>query len=159
MMTLSTHDLQESQLYGDDAELDSELSVFDFSHYPLPRKEGKKLRIFYNNINGLEINATIQTVINNKKTKHKQEFIKDLEQYTKIEAFLKQMHNWEVDISVLAEPCIEWRDTIPRRVVQDIGKKYDGTGNWTVATSSCYSGSFCKPGGSLIYSSGNVVGK
>ena len=139
--------------------MDTELQIFDFSNYPLPKKTNAVVRLFYNNINGLEINAAIQTVVNNKKAKNKYDFIKDLEHYTKLEGFLKQMYNWEVDICALAEPCIEWRDAIPRKIVQDIGKKYDRTGNWTVATSSCYSGSFVKPGGALLYSTGKVVGK
>ena len=144
---------------SDDVELDTELGIFDFSNYPLPKKTKNTLRLFYNNINGVEINAAIQTVVNNKQLKQKHEFLRDLEHYTKIESFVQQMHRWEVDISVLAEPCIEWRDSIPRQVVKDISKKYDRTSNWTVATSSCYSGSFVKPGGALIYSTEKVVGK
>ena len=138
---------------------DKELEVFDFSNYPLPKKTQKVLRIFYNNVNGLEINSAIATVLNNKKEKQKNEFIRDLEYYTKLEAFIKQMNAWQVDISALAEPCIEWRDSIPRKVVQDVGKKYDKSGTWTVATSECYSGSYVKPGGALIYSATSVAGK
>ena len=36
-------------------------------------------------------------------------------------------------------------------------KKYNSRGNWTVSTSECYSGSFVKSGGSLIYSTGSTV--
>ena len=82
-----------------------------------------------------------------------------VEEYTKIESFLKQTSNWEVEVCILAEPCIEWRDTIPRKIIQDMGKKYNNGGTWTVSTSECYSGSFVKPGGSLIYSTGSTVGK
>ncbi len=140
-------------------ELDQELNIFDFSHYPLPPKTRSTLRIFYNNINGLEINKAVEIKLNNKTIKRRHEIIKEVESFTKVEAFLKQMYDWEVDISTLAEPGIEWRDAIPKKIVQDIGKKYDRAGNWTVATSDCYSGSFVKPGGALIYSTGKVVGK
>ena len=129
-----------------------------FSHYPLPKKDTNTLRLFYNNIKGLEINTAVETILNNKKIKRTKELLHDLELYTKLEAFLKQMYSWEVDVCVLAEPCIEWRDSIPRKIVKDVGKKYDKGGNWTVATSSCYSGSFVKPGGALVYSSGDVTG-
>lgn len=33
-----------------------QFQFFDFSHHPLPNKKANCLRIFYNNINGLEIN-------------------------------------------------------------------------------------------------------
>ena len=140
-------------------EIDKELAVFDFSHYPLPLKSPGVVRIFYNNINGLEINSAITAVVNNKKQKHKHEYTDDIETFTKIESFLKQMSTWEVDISMLSEPCVEWRDAIPRKVIQDIAKKYDQNGNWTVATSKCYSGSFVKPGGALVYTKGHMIGR
>ena len=107
----------------------------------------------------LEINRAVDTIINNKKLKRKNDIIHDLVSYTKLEAFVKQMFNWEVDVSAIAEPCVEWRDAIPRKIIKDICKKYDKSGNWTVATSACYSGSFVKPGGALVYSSGDITGK
>ena len=140
-------------------QLDDDLQLLDFSHYPLPKKTKHTLRLFYNNINGLEINVAVDTILNNKKVKRKNNIIQDFDTYTKLEAFVKQIYTWDVDVSALAEPCIEWRDTIPRKIVKDIGKKYDRGGNWTVATSSCYSSSFVKPGGALIYSAGQVSGK
>ena len=140
-------------------DLDKELAIFDFSHYPLPVKATNSIRVFYNNINSLEINSAIAAVANNKKNKNKHEYTDDIETYTKIESFLKQMSTWDVDISLLSEPCVEWRDSIPRKVIKDIAKKYDQYGTWTVATSSCYSGSFFKPGGSLIYTKGHMVGR
>ena len=139
--------------------IDNELAVFDFSHYPLPQKSEDIIRIFYNNINGLEINSAIAAVVNNKKQKQKHVYMKDIESYTKVESFIKQMTAWEVDISMVSEPCVEWRDVIPRKVITDIAKKYDKVGQWTVSTSKCYSGSFVKPGGSLIYTKGNMVGR
>ena len=144
---------------GGEDNLDMELKVFDFSHYPLPKKDKDCIQMFYNNINGLEINEAIASIVNKKKIKKQKEITGDPETYTKLESFIKQMHTWEVDISVLSESCIEWRDVIPRRVVTDISKKYDTGGTWTVSTSSCYSGSFVKPGGALVYSSGNLSGK
>ena len=86
-------------------------------------------------------------------------FINDLEHHTKIEAFVKQMYSWQVQVSVLTEPCIEWRDSIPRKVIKDIGKKYDRLANWIVETSKCYSGSFVKPGGALIHSTGDAASR
>ena len=48
-----------------DAKLEQELKIFDFSFYPLPEKESGVLRIFYNNVNGLEINNAINARITN----------------------------------------------------------------------------------------------
>ncbi len=69
------------------------------------------------------------------------------------------MYHWNVDVSILAEPCIEWRDTIPHKIVQEISRKYDKTSTWMVATSTCYSGSFVKPEGALVYSNSVVSGR
>ena len=140
-------------------ELDAELKLFDFSHYPIPTNESNTLRLFYNNVNGLEINVAIQSILNNRNKKQSLKIINEVETFTKLEAFMKQMYTWEVDTVVMAEPCIEWRDAIPRNIVKEISKKYDKNGNWTVATSKCYSGSYVKPGGAAVYSSGSVVGK
>ena len=76
-------------------DLDKELNIFDFSHYPLPQKKRKTLRIFYNNINGLEINKAVETKLNNKTIKRRHEILKDVESYTKVEVFLKQMYDWD----------------------------------------------------------------
>jgi len=46
-------------------QLEDELKLLDFSHYPLPKKEKNTLRLFYNNINGLEINVAVETILNN----------------------------------------------------------------------------------------------
>ena len=55
-----------------DIELEQELKIFDFSHYPLPAKDSGVLRIFYNNVNGLEIKNTINAQIINSKRKNTQ---------------------------------------------------------------------------------------
>jgi len=73
----------------DKKNLDADLEVSDFSNYPLPTKSNKVIRIFCNNINGLEINLAIATVVNNKKIQRKREFLTELESYTKLEAFIK----------------------------------------------------------------------
>ena len=59
-------------------ELDNELAIFDFSHYPLPLKATNSIRVFYNNINGLEINSAIAAVVNNKEQKNKHEYTDDI---------------------------------------------------------------------------------
>ena len=90
-----------------DKDLDNELKIFDFSHYPVPAKTAGVVRIFYNNINGLEINAAINARVTNYREKKKHKIIRDKETYTKIESFIKQMYKWEVNITALSEPCIE----------------------------------------------------
>ena len=59
----------------------------------------------------------------------------------------------------MSEPCIEWKDIIPRTVLKEIEKKYDKKGHWSVATSNCLVGSHVKPGGSLIYHNGDSAGR
>ena len=142
-----------------DKDLDNELKIFDFSHYPVPAKTAGVVRIFYNNINGLEINAAINARVTNYREKKKHKIIKDKETYTKIESLIKQMYKWEVNITARAEPCIEWREIIPRTIITDIGKKYDQKGHWTVATSKSSVGGLVKPGGALIYNDGVLSGR
>ena len=136
-------------------ERDPELQIFDFSHYPLPCRTQNTLRIFYNNVNGLEINKAIDTMIQQNKIKHKEQILQKIDSYTKIEALIQQMQRWEVNLTALAEPCIEWRDNIPRKILNETGKKYDRYGHWTVATSKSTVGSFVKPGGALLYTDGD----
>ena len=143
----------------DTRDLEEELKIFDFSHFPLPKRNDDTLRVFYNNINGLEINEAIDTVIKRSKIKQKYDIITDIETHTKAEAFLKQIYTWEVNICALAEPCIEWRDSLPRKVIMDMGKHIDKYGHWTVATSKCSVGSFLKPGGALVYNDGDLSGR
>ena len=139
--------------------LDEELRIYDFSHYPLPVKEKGLVRIFYNNVNGLEINAAINVRITNNKGKKRHGILKEKETYTKLEALLKQLQTWDVNITGLTEPCVEWKDVVPRTVVKEMGKKYDRFGHWSVATSSTMTGSYVKPGGALLYNDGETASR
>ncbi len=69
-------------------EFDTDL--FEFSSGPLPRKKRGILQVFYNNINGLEINHAISQAVRNKKVKKNSQIIENIEQYTKIESLLKK---------------------------------------------------------------------
>ena len=141
------------------AELNDELKIFDFSHFPLPNRSNKTMRIFYNNVNGLEINQMIATKIQNSKQKQTQQYLGEIESHSKIEALIQQMYIWEVNVTALVEPCVEWRDRLPRETIRDIEKKYDRYGHWTVATSRISVGSFVKPGGALLYNDGSWSGR
>ncbi len=63
------------------AELNDELKIFDFSHFPLPNRSNKTMRIFYNNVNGLEINQMIATKIQNSKQKQTQQYLGEIESH------------------------------------------------------------------------------
>ena len=58
-------------IMDDGRELDTELQLFDFTHYPVPGKTNNIARLFYNNVNGLEINSAIEATVNHTKTKKK----------------------------------------------------------------------------------------
>ena len=121
------------------------------------------MRIFYNNVNGMEINELVQTIAQKKYEKNKQKVLKEMITNTKVEQLLQQMRSWSVNVMALSEPCIDWSELIPRRVVQEVSKKYNNTGCYTVATSNSKVGNFLKPGGALIYSdnewSGRIIQK
>ena len=70
--------------------IDDELRIFDFSHYPVPTKRKNFIRFFYNNVNGLEINAAVESIINGVKQKEKHNFLKEIETHTKLESFVKK---------------------------------------------------------------------
>ena len=150
---------QRSFTTNSEDDLNKELKIFDFSHYLLPAKERGVVRLFYNNVNRLEINGAINARIASGREKTKHKILKHNKTYTKVEALIKQVGTWGVNITALAEPCIEWRDTVPRTVVKEIAKKYNKFGHWTVATSSCSVGSFVKPGGALLYNDGELSGR
>ena len=139
-------------------ELDRGLALFDFPT-ELPEKQSKIMRIFYNNCNGLEINKAITTVIQGKTDKKTHGYIKDIEAPTKIDGLIRQMKAWNVDIVNLSETCVAWEDSSPRRTIQQITKKYDTTGCWTVSSSSISVGNFLKPGGTGILTMNEFPGK
>ena len=115
-------------------DLQQSLLLFDFQT-ELPEKRANTLRIFYNNCNGMEINKTIATVIQAQKDKHKYNYIKDIEAPTKVDSIIRQMKVWNVDIAGLAETGVAWEDKSPRHTIQQITKKYDKTGCWTMSSS------------------------
>ena len=66
------------------------LTLFDFS-IPLREKNKGEWRLFYNNCNGLEVNAMISTYIKQKKDKWKYNYLIDNEAPTKLDSLLRQM--------------------------------------------------------------------
>ena len=137
-----------------DASLDEDLSdtsLFEFSSGPLPVKSRHACRIFYNNINGFEIKDAIHKAVKLRNIKKHSQITRDIEQHTKVETFFQQMSRWNVDVTTLAEHCTEWNDGVPRLVLQEVGRKYNPRGMWTVATSRCSVGNYIKPGGALVY--------
>ena len=139
-------------------ELENCLALFDFPT-ELPEKQPKKMRIFYNNCNGLEINKAITTVIQGKTEKETYSYIKDIEAPTKIDSLVRQMKVWNVDVVNLSETCVAWEDNSPRRTIKHITKKYDTTSCWTVSSSSIPVGNFLKPGGTGILTMNEFPGR
>ncbi len=129
-----------------------ERDLFTFSHGPLPRKSPNTCRIFYNNVNGFEINAAVGAAAKKKRKQAVEGQTVVGEQYTKVETIFQQLKTWEVSISALVEHCVEWKDAVPRLVLQDIGKQYYPKGMWNVSSSKVSVGSYLKPGGTLIHS-------
>ena len=135
------------------------LEMLEFSNNPLPQKKQTQLRIFYNNINGLEINNLTKTVIQRQNEKKSIKVIQESETYSKFEALLIQMSQWEVNVTALAEPCVDWKNIIPRRIIRKVSSKYNSTGCYTVATSDLNVANYLKPGGALIHSDNEWSGR
>ena len=137
--------------------LDYTLKLMDFTNHPLPKRQSGNFRIFYNNIHGIKINELVQIAVKAKIEK-KIRLLKEGISYIKLESLLHQMRQWEVNLMALSEPCIDWREMIPRRVVQTVSKKLNSIGCYTVASSTTRLGSFVKPGGALLYSDNGWAG-
>ena len=138
--------------------LQENLELFDFTK-PLPQKKKGPWRIFYNNCNGVEINGTVGTYLKQKREKKTYNYIQDIEAPTKLDGIIRQMKVWDVDILEIAEMCTAWEEVVPRRVVQQIAKRYEKTACWTVASSKIRVGNFLKPGGTGILAMGNSNGR
>ncbi len=136
-----------------ETQLEQSIAIFDFS-LPLRQKMDGTMRLFYNNCNGLEINHMVCEYIKQKRDKVKYNYLLDIESPTKLDSLIRQMKRWEVDIVNLAETCVDWNKHIPRRLIQQITKKYDRYGSWTVSTSKIDMNNFLKPGGTGILSMG-----
>ena len=144
--------------YQTETGLQQSLELFDFS-LPLPDKQDKCLRIFYNNCNGLEINNTIGVFLKQKKDKITYNYLLDAEAPTKVDSIIRQMKVWNIDVVNLVETCIAWDSKVPRRVIQQITTQYDKQGCWTGSTSKIDVGGFFKPGGAGILAMGQCNGK
>ena len=134
------------------------LALFDFSD-PLPLKGKGILRVFYNNVNGMEVNNMIGEYIRQKQDKKKHSYITDIATQTKLDEIIRQMKNWEVDIVALAETCVAWEERIPRQVIKQISKVYDANACWVASSSSISVGNFLKPGGTGMLVMGNNTGR
>ena len=84
-----------------------EQDLFKFSSGDLPEKMPNICRIFYNNINGFEINNLVDSEVRNNKRQKKENINTTVEEYTKVESFFQQMVRWQVNISAIAEHCVE----------------------------------------------------
>ncbi len=139
-------------------ELQQSLEIFDFS-IPLPKKMKGTWRVFYNNINGIEINSTVGNYIKQQRDKQKYNYIQDTEVPTKLDGIIRQQKLWDVDIAAVSEMCTAWEEAVPRRVVQQITKRYEKNACWTVSSSKLSLGTSCKPGGTGILSMGLTNGR
>lgn len=138
--------------------LQNSIEIFDFS-IPLPIKEARHLRIFYNNCNGVEINNTMGIYLKQQKDKYKYNYIEDVEAPTKVDGIIRQMKLWKVDLVCLSEMSVAWEESAPRRVIQSITKQYDKSGCWTVSSSEVKVGGFVKPGGTGMLMMGSGTGR
>ena len=126
--------------------------LFIFSSGQLPEKQQQVCRIFYNNINGLEINGLVDTEVVHTQRKKNDKIQTPIEAFTKVESFFKQMYKWNVSISAIAEHCVDWNESVPRMLLKKIGKKYHQRGMWNVAASKVTVGNYIKPGGAFLFS-------
>ena len=149
---------EEGQYSSFERELNQSLEIFEFS-IPLPEKTKGKWRIFYNNINGIEINSTVGTYIKQQRDKQTYNYIKDINAPTKLDGLIRQQKLWDVDIAAVTEMCTAWEEVVPRRVVQQITKRYEKNACWTVSSSQLRIGTSCKPGGTGILSMGCANGR
>ena len=142
---------EQDSLFGETEQVFQELSLFEFSTAPLPTRDKDVCRVFYNNVNGFEINDAVGKAVQQKKLLETENILTEVAQYSKAEAFLKQMTAWDATVSAVAEHCVEWKEAVPRLVLKGLGKKYNQRGLWTVATSNSLVGNYLKPGGALLY--------
>jgi len=141
----------------DERKFQKSLEIFDFTT-PLPEKKSGVIRLFYNNCNGLEINNTVGTFLQQKKDKIKYNYVLDTEAPTKVDSIVRQMKLWEVDVVSLSETCVAWENKVPRRVIQQITTKYDRNSCWNMASSQINIGGYVKPGGAGILLLGSTTG-
>ena len=69
------------------------------------------------------------------------------------------MSQWQVNVIALAEPCVDWKNIIPRRIIRKVSSKYNHTGCYTVATSELKVANYLKLGGALMHSDNEWTGR
>ena len=96
---------------------DEATKIHQFAGDPLAPKSSTSMRLFFNNCNSLQINDLIKIKLNRNRNKNVHVYLGEEEVYSKAEAILKQMCDWEVDVTMLAEPSVAWEKDIPRKAL------------------------------------------
>ncbi len=142
----------------EEALLEKSLQMFDFS-VPLPDKTKNIVRVFYNNCNGLEVNRMLEDLVQRERDKFTHNYLKDIENPTKLDRLLRQMKVWDTDIVLLAETCVDWSMVVPRRAIKKITSGYNRTACWTGSSSKISVGNYLKPGGTGMLAMGSCNGR
>ena len=122
------------------------------------RKTDKVLRVFYNNCNSLEINSMIDRQMKQKAKKQLKKHLGDRKTQSKFEMILSQLQKWEVNVTCLSETSVAWEYRTPKKVIHQIAKSFDKKACISTSSSTCKSGSYYKPGGTLTMMDGNWSG-
>ena len=150
---------KQRQHLGERVPLDTYLQLFEFKT-PFPKKnETRTIQLFYNNCNSLEINKAIGEFFFVKRQQKAQKYIQNIELITKIDKLIRYMKQWKVDISCLSEVCIDWSESAPKIVTQELTKPYNQQACWTVSSSNIRVGSNFKPGGTATLCMNSCVGR
>ena len=89
--------------------------VYKFYGDQLQENNGKKLRIYYNNCNGLEINQLIAKKMQQKKDRKAKKYIGCVKDATKAEKMLGKLSEWDVNTACIAETCVAWEQPASKK--------------------------------------------
>ena len=87
--------------------MEEEISL-SFVWDALTPNDGRVLRLFYNNCNGLEMNRLIRAQVGQKFNKKKLKYLGEEQNHSKCEGIMATMAEWQVNICCMAVIDVAW---------------------------------------------------
>jgi len=117
--------------------------------------KNKNLRIFYNNVNGLNINEFMKTKYQGHQNSDTKQIMKGMRSTQKVTGILSILRSWDANILCLAETQSAWENYKVKDEVEKEMRKNDRYAGMIGSSSSTLGGDYYKPGGTLTVYNGN----
>ena len=113
------------------------------------------LRILYNNCNGLEINELVKSKLKAIQVKKKKKHLSYGTEKNKVGGLVGALDQVGANIGCFSETQSKWESATIRGIVSKMFKRKDAYSTLTCSSSTTWSASYVKPGGTMLSVDGN----